>query len=368
MAELAPKHQSSLPKPGGKDGDPKNEKRTCETCGETLERDHTGIRCKNSHHLCSECSESYKSSIMKECVIELFPPKCGFCACEVDLPSFERQLMPKELDTFLSMMMMKELPPDEIMQACPFCPYFCTRLLGEGGSTAEALFIHCLKPECEKVSCSLCYKECMPSATDGKEDEEEEDEAAKLGMEEHFACAENEHKWGKRRKEFEDAIENGVKFPCPVCGHGGVKDDECTHMTCESCQTVWCYVCGLDTASEECSKAAKAGKYANYEDQYRHNVNWHVNKERCPMYLYQINEVDESWPADGKAAVEHLHRQRCLRNLKALYDKMGQDRYRQLIAAFPKLGVASGFIEEDIPVYDNAMFMRNGDFEESDED
>jgi len=335
-------------------------------CGDHLECDHTGIHCKNSHHLCDECSETFKGSIMTDGTLDVFPPKCGFCGCEVDLPSFERQLNTSELQYFLSMMTMKELPPDEMMQTCPFCPYFYTRLLGEGGSTAEALFIHCMKPDCQKVSCGLCYKECVPI----DDEEEEEDEAVRLGMAEHFECAEKEHEWGQWRKEFEDALEQGIKFPCPECGHGGVKDDACTHMTCESCQTVWCYVCGLDTASDDCSKAPKSGKHRASEDAYRHNVNWHVNEERCPMYLNEIHEVDESWPEDGEEAKEHLHRLRCLRNLKALYDKMGQQRYRGLIAAFPKLGAASGFTEQDIRQVDAdaPLFTRNGDYEESDED
>jgi len=365
MSESAAQRQRTESKTGGKDDDPKNQKRSCEMCGDTLERDHTGVRCQNSHHLCDECSDTYKDSIMKEASLEVFPPKCGFCACEVDLPSFERQLTKTELETFLSMMTMKELPADEIMQTCPFCPYFCTRLLGEGGSIAEALFVHCLKPECGRVSCSLCFQACVPC-----NDDEEDDEAAQLGMAEHFECAEKEHKWGSLRKEFEDAVESGVKFPCPGCGHGGVKDDACTHMTCESCLTVWCYVCGLDTASDECSKAAKSGKYHGTEDEYRHNVNWHVNETRCPMYLNEIHEVDASWPKDGEEAKGHLHRLRCLRNLKALYDKMGQRQYRQLVTAFPKLGAASGFTEGQIRAVDlnTALFTRDGDFEESDED
>lgn len=355
------------PKPGGKDDDPKNQNRFCEMCGDKLERDHTGIHCKNSHHLCDECSETYKGSIMNHSTLEVFPPKCGFCACEVDLLSFERQLSMAELETFLSMMTMKELPPDEVMHTCPFCPFFYTRLLSEGASTAEALFIHCMSPECRKVSCALCHKECVPC---DDEDEDEDDEAVQLGMAEHFACAEKEREWSQWRKEFEDAIEKGIKFPCPRCGHGGVKDDACTHMTCDSCHTVWCYICGLDTASEDCSKAAKSGNHLHTTDEYRHSVNWHVDEKRCPMYLNQIHQVDESWPEDDEQAKEHLHRLRCLRNLKASYDKMGQARYRGLIDAFPRLGDASGFTEEDILKVDvdAPLFVRNGDFEGSDED
>lgn len=345
----------------GKDKDEKSQSRWCGVCNEKLALDHHGIRCKNSHHLCGECSQNFKDSVMNDAYPELFPPKCGFCACEVDLPSFERQLTEAQRETFLTMMMLNQLPEDEVLQTCPFCPFFCTRVLGEGGSVAEATFLHCMGRGCEKVSCTLCLKECIAC-----EDSDEEDQAVRLGMVEHFACAEKETTWGTIRREFEEAIETGIKFPCPVCGHRGVKDDACTHMTCESCHTVWCYICGLDTKSEACSKAPSG----DAAPEYRHNINWHAKLSRCPMDLSEICEVDESWPQDGEEAKEHLHRLRCLRNLRAVYDKMGgQDVYRRLVAAFPKLGSASGFEEEAIRAVDLSapLFTRRDDFEEEDE-
>lgn len=342
------------------DKDEKSQSRWCGVCSEKLAIDHHGIRCKSSHHLCEECSGNYKDGVMKDACPDLFPPKCGFCACEIDLPSFERHLTDAQRDMYLSMMVLKQLPDDEVLVSCPFCPFFCTRVVGENGSAAEALFMHCMGHGCQKVSCTLCMKECVAC-----EDADMEDEAATLGMAAHFECAEKDKAWGMIRRKMEEAIETGIKFPCPTCGHRGVKDDACSHMTCDSCHTVWCYICGLDTTSDACGKAP-----GESNPEYRHNVNWHTNPDRCPMYLSEICQVDGSWPGDDEEAKEHLHRLRTLRNLRSVYNDMGgQDVYRQLVAEFPKFGSASGFDEEAIRAVDLTapLFARSDDFMEDDE-
>ena len=50
-------------------------------------------------------------------------------------------------------------------------------------------------------------------------------------MERHFKCLE----FKTMKDSFEDIIENGVKASCPKCGIKGMKDDACTHMTCDNC-------------------------------------------------------------------------------------------------------------------------------------
>jgi len=247
------------------------------------------------------------------------------------------------------------------MLTCPFCPFFETRVLAGGATTsaAQACFVNCKSSECGRVSCSLCKKECVPC-----DDDEEEDEAVRMGMDEHFVCAELEADLGTLKKAWEEAIEAGITRPCPSCGHRGVKDSACTHMTC-NCMTVWCYVCGLDCDSDQCSKAPGDGRAC-----YKHNVNWFTNTDRCPMYLNEIHEVDESWPEDGEDAKEHLHRILILRNLKREYDQMGPAAYARMTAAFPKTGPACGYTEDEIKSVDleAPLFQRNGDFEEEEEE
>lgn len=311
--------------------------RWCAVCGDKLDADHPGIHCKQSHHLCGDCSGNFKRSIF-EAGPEAFPPKCGFCACEINLLSFERQLtgtdMEGERSMFLTYMLMHQLDGD-VMSNCPWCPFFCTREVNE---LAEANFVYCQNPACYKVTCALCMKECVPC-----DDDEEEDEAVRLGMAEHFACAEKEATLGQVRNEMQQAIDDGIKPACPTCKHRGTKDDNCTHMTCEECQTVWCYVCGLDVNSVQCDKAAVGGL-----PEYRHNADWYENTSRCPMYLSDIHQVDERWPEDDDEAKAMLHQQLALHNMRRVYNRIGPAQYKALIAAYPTVGPASGFTEEQI--------------------
>ena len=160
----------------------------------------------------------------------------------------------------------------------------------------------------------------------------------------------------------------GQTMACPTCMQNGVvsraiKDDACTHMTCEACGTVWCYLCGLDTASDECSKAPLE-EHPQMSAEYRHNVAWFSDEGRCPMYLHQIHELDPSWPADDPDALEHFHRKRTLRLLRAVYDRIGQEAFRRMVAAVPRFGAACGFTEEQIRavVPGEGYYARSADF------
>ena len=296
-------------KGGGKDG--KGRTLSCGICGETLDGEHTGIHCKNAHHMCTDCSANFVSTTLEE-GINAIPPKCPFCAVDVNLPSFERQLTTEQHGTYMSYMVMGQLPEGETMVQCPLgsCQYFEIRKLGEGGSNGEQMnFFFCQHPDCRKVSCFLCKKECVLCDSD---DDDDDIDPQQLAMMKHFACAEREHEFGELRKAFEKAIEASTQFSCPGCGLTGMKDGECTHMTCIGCRTTWCYVCGLDTASDECSKANDPDR----SPEYAHNVNWHTRLGRCPMYLSEINQVDDTYPEDDDGALHTLHRQRALRLLR----------------------------------------------------
>eukprot|EP00971_Amphidinium_carterae_P261542 5188693-Amphidinium_carterae.1 len=173
-------------------------------------------------------------------------------------------------------MMLKELPEGEIVHSCPFCPYFCTRVVCD---VTQAPFVHCQRASCLRVSCALCKKQCVPVEL-GEITDDYVDEDLAQGMVEHFACVEHEVEFGSVRDALAQAIEKGIKSQCPGCGHGGTKDDACTHMTCESCHTVWCYICGMDAKSDACDKADGPGA-----PEYRHNADWDTKTSRCPMYL-----------------------------------------------------------------------------------
>ena len=114
-------------------------------------------------------------------------------------------------------------------------------------------------------------------------------------------------------------------------------------MTCEECQTVWCYICSLNINKTQCDKAA-----GNGAPEYRHNTDWHENERRCPMYLNKIHQLDETWPEDDDLAKEMLHQQLALRNVRHVYDRIGAGQYSKLIVAYPIVGPACGFTEQQI--------------------
>ena len=96
--------------------------------------------------------------------------------------------------------------------------------------------------ECKKGSCCICYKEFkVPKSEFALTEQEFEELHGEKGMLSHNKC----YEFKDMKQEWEEAIDKGTRRRCPQCDVGGVKDDACTHMTCDNCQTQWCYLCGL---------------------------------------------------------------------------------------------------------------------------
>lgn len=308
---------------------------------------------------------------MRELSAENYPPQCTLCRGELIIGTFERQLDGVQHARFLQVGLEAN---NEVIVQCPRpdCTYFEIHdRSGASSANVGADFCFCRSIACKKVSCLHCLGECVaPSDATRPDANGELNQAQQLGMEAHFACAEKAAVLGDALRAFEDAIERGTSMSCPSCGLRGVKDEACTHMTCASCQTVWCYLCGLDAASEQCSKAPNEGEYANWSDVYRHNVRWYADEARCPMYLSKIGDLDERWPEnDDSAALAHFHTQRTLRLLRHVYDRIGADGYRQLVEAYPRCGDACGFSEAQIlsVAADAPLYVRSADFTDPEE-
>ena len=304
---------------------------SCAICQDDLSTH--GVLCKGEqqHKLCNDCSKNFVSSEMANLRLEAFPPTCSFCQSEMSLPSFEHYLDENQRVSFLQTSLAHSLQNnvDEAIAQCPHCTYFETH-------KQHASFIYCKRPQCGKFSCMHCFKECSQIADAAQGGQEALDQALQLSMESHLVgCAVWQTELGTSCKLFDEALSAGQK--CPRCKLGGVKDDACTHMTCANCQTVWCYVCGLDVASDECDKAPDDGS-GDSRPEYRHNKEWHSNERRCPMYLTEIHDLDPSWPVEEADALEHLHRQQTLRRLRAAYDRIGPEAYAQLVEAAPRYG------------------------------
>ena len=140
-------------------------------------------------------------------------------------------------------------------------------------------------------------------------------------------------------------------IPCTTCAllltslmH--TTDGMCTHMSC-ACGTIWCYCCGM--SESECDKALRAGGSGSVVQAsiYEHNKDFDTNLKRCPMYLNQLQDVDEAWCLEDDEAdeedeekfeefcVSKLHRWRTLQLLKKVKDDMGAEKWADLKDTFP---------------------------------
>ena len=62
-------------------------------------------------------------------------------------------------------------------------------------------------------------------------------------------------------------------------------------MTCVRCQVEWCYFCGK--ADKDLDKSIPDNVYTHFED-----FDFDIN--RCPMYLTDINQVDDNWSLEDE--------------------------------------------------------------------
>jgi hypothetical protein len=220
------------------------------------------------------------------------------------------------------------LEEGEELVNCPFCPYFEVRFTRGGAN-----FLHCRRDKCLKTSCIICRKSC-PSFADGYEDEEESEESL-AALEKHFLCAELK----EPKLILEHAVEQGLKIPCPSCHVSGMKDTNCTHMTCSNCAQVWCYFCGRKES--DCDKEVPA------ENIYSHNADWEDKLgTRCPMYLSELSE-SHSWPVDEDACLELFHTLRARCFLKRAVRALGPTLCDRLDAHFSSIR-SCGFSMEEI--------------------
>lgn len=77
-----------------------------------------------------------------------------------------------------------------------------------------------------------------------------------------------------------------------------------------------------------------------------HQQDWDENKKRCPLYMEDFNQEDESWPDEGDEAVAMYHRQKTLYLLRKLIEKLNKEELKKALDHFP--GLLSGFVLEEI--------------------
>lgn len=303
-------------------------KTICGACESELEPDHPGIQCIQGHHFCVECSKQIVNLFFSDPHLYI-PLRCVQCHVELNSSVFERQLTPAQYDFYHQNMLVlhwaKEiLRIDERLDNCPFCSYAVIR------SINDSSILHCERTDCGKTSCLVCRKAC-PRFLSNYATEAEQEEMIK-----HFTC----EALANDKRIFDAAIEGGQKLPCPKCGLAGMKDDSCTHMTCPTCSQVWCYFCGKRL--EDCDRP-RNGTNGIFD----HNIDCHINPNRCPMYFTQIQDFDTRWPGNDEQCLNMFHRNRSLRLLREVFQTLGPQRINELNQHF-HLVDSCGFSLEEI--------------------
>ena len=151
------------------------------------------------------------------------------------------------------------------------------------------------------------------------------------------------------KKMIEDAIDLGSQRRCPNCGLTGVKDEGCTHMTCQRCSEKWCYFCGMMEYQCQVPDGHDLSLSA-------HNVDWHLMKTRCPMTLNSIHEIDPRWPDDETSCLEYFHKYHTLAELNRVYKILGENTLDE-INRFFHIVDASGYTIEQIRDHEDGVLI-----------
>ncbi|CAF0913819.1 unnamed protein product, partial [Adineta ricciae] len=205
-----------------------NTPKTCATCEVAVGVNDIKLQCKYDQCgavTCNSCTKLMVEVMFGQPVLE-YPLKC--CSCSKAYDSIEvDQLLAKHSSyeqyiAFILPLFWSEdcLEENEKLAQCPFCPYVEIHTT----DACPIQFMTCQHPACGKKSCLICLHEIT------------DDESTHRTV-----CVELR----SYKEMVEKAIETGSKQQCPHCHLTGLKDDGCTHMTCERCGLTWCYLCGM---------------------------------------------------------------------------------------------------------------------------
>ena len=283
-----------------------------------LEEDHKGIRWKNDHHFWTDWVKPYIESIIREPERNI-PWKWGLCKAPIISKYIEMNMSPEDLSTYQMYLTISELGPDKKIENCPFCKYY---EIWHKESTSN--FFYCKADGCKKGSCSICHKEFkLPKSESRITAEEEKQMFGEGGMFSHLKW----YEYKDLKAEWDQAIVNGNQRLCPECGLGGMIDDKSTHIIWAGCYNRYWYVWGI--AEKNLDKSDPNGGIN------RHNDDWQKNKKRCPQWLHHIQNIDSRWKGlDRTEWVLFFHKLLAYRNIKALIDKHGIEKLRELRKIF----------------------------------
>lgn len=187
------------------------------------------IKCSNAstlykHVFCKECVVGYIESKLNDnssctaCMKDIADEKCGGHYTEQDIKKCLSDEMFVKYENIVEIneanMLAKILPDYKI---CPFCKKF--------GIIAENNIQFVLCERCKKSWCVLCNKPDHKGYQCGKIlDSSDIDEI---------------------RKVVEDTLTNALIHKCAICKCEYIKEEGCNLMTCPSCKSYSCYICGM---------------------------------------------------------------------------------------------------------------------------
>lgn len=187
------------------------------------------IKCSNAsakykHLFCKECIQGYTEAGINnkkatcQCMSDTKDENCKGHYSESDI---EKCLPEQTFKNFKDMLIVSTVTSFAKVlsdyQICPFCNMF--GLIAEG----NIKYIQCQK--CIKSWCVLCRKEAH-----------EDDPCWKIKDEkDHDAIV----------SAVTETLTNALVHKCPSCHSKYIKEEGCNLMTCSSCHSYSCYLCGI---------------------------------------------------------------------------------------------------------------------------
>lgn len=152
------------------------------------------------------------------------------------------------------------------------------------------------------------------------------------------------------KDEWETSLDKGIYRACPSCGVKGIKDDKCTHMNCNNCNSVWWYLWGKE--NKDLDKSDSNGTI------FSHNDGWKTNSKRCPLYLKGLGEIDDRYSKTDDTYNKTLfHKLLTYTEIRKFMKKHGNEKYLELCEVFPSIA-QNGYDMEEAMTMDLTLIKR----------